>query len=379
MKILFVISAFGVLSGAEQVLLDFLKSETSIDPVFLLIGSNPSATNFFEGVASKNNIYFVESKTNLNSTLSRFLTMGIKRYFLNVKLLSNHTIRYLKNDDTIKCIYYDNSFETAMFYPLFKGKKRVAHIHDMIDMFRPMHKHCVLEGCKAVDSIITVSEAAKNQLVSNGIDQEKITVAHNGLMCNAMPYKDKEDLEKITLGFVGSAIKRKGLDTFVSIANQTLMEMRSRGDIRQIRIILITNSDIKNTYCKESLGKLNPSIQMCLYQKLAREKVLKRYEEMDMLIVPSRFDPLPTVVIEAIMRGTAVMGSNKDGIPEMIKNKELLFELENVKEASEKLLAWLNKPLKDKQQIMRDLQQHIISDFSSEEKKRKVTNVLERL
>ena len=38
MKVLFILNAFGPLSGAEHVLLDFLKSAPEIDPILLQIG-----------------------------------------------------------------------------------------------------------------------------------------------------------------------------------------------------------------------------------------------------------------------------------------------------------------------------------------------------
>lgn len=379
MKILFVVTAFGIMSGAEQVLLDYLKSEDRIQPVFLLIGKNRDAVDFFSDVAVSKDIFFVESGMKLDSTFSRFFTMGLKRIALLQVLKSDETVRWLQKDPTIQAVYFNNSFETAMFSPLFEGKKRVAHIHDMIDMLRPAHKYCVLRGCSKAEKVITVSEAAKNQLVRNGIDGDKITVVHNGFPCEPVPYRGTEETGAITLGFVGSAIKRKGLDTFCLTVNALLKKLRANGDERQMKAMIITNSIDEDSYFRESIAAIDPSITVSVFRRLEREVVFKKYEQMDVLLVPSRNDPLPTVIIEALLKGTPVMGSDKDGIPEMLPCEEMLFEVGNAEEAAEKLMLWLSQPLSTKEQIMNVLQTHIQNAFSPVVKKNRVMSVLTSL
>lgn len=47
----------------------------------------------------------------------------------------------------------------------------------------------------------------------------------------------------------------------------------------------------------------------------------------DLLIVPSKADSCPNTVMEAIYNGIPVIGSNRGGIPEMLRDNELIFEL----------------------------------------------------
>ena len=47
--------------------------------------------------------------------------------------------------------------------------------------------------------------------------------------------------------------------------------------------------------------------------------VFSYLEKAYALLVPSRFDNFPTVIIEAFSSGVPVIGSNAGGIPEMIK------------------------------------------------------------
>jgi glycosyltransferase involved in cell wall biosynthesis len=58
-----------------------------------------------------------------------------------------------------------------------------------------------------------------------------------------------------------------------------------------------------------------------------------------LLVVPSRTDNLPTVVLEAFSTYTPVIGANTGGIPDMIEDgyNGILFEKENVNDLVVKL------------------------------------------
>ena len=56
------------------------------------------------------------------------------------------------------------------------------------------------------------------------------------------------------------------------------------------------------------------------------ENPLRVMKAADLVVVPSRTDPLPNVALEALALGTPVIGSNVDGIPVMLNFDDLLFE-----------------------------------------------------
>ncbi len=76
------------------------------------------------------------------------------------------------------------------------------------------------------------------------------------------------------------------------------------------------------------------------------EKIFKYYKISDLIVLPSRTDPFPMVMLEAGLFNKPFIGSKVDGIAEFIENgiSGLLFKSENVDE----LIDAIVKILEDK-------------------------------
>lgn len=124
--------------------------------------------------------------------------------------------------------------------------------------------------------------------------------------------------------------------------------MKKRDTFRgkQIEAVIVTNSKKGDAFLEECLSTLDRDIECNVFYSIPREKVFAQYETMDILLVPSRFDPLPTVVLEASLEGVPVMGTNKDGLPEMQVNEDMLFSVDDVADAVRKIERWFDLPLK---------------------------------
>ena len=371
MKVLFILNAFGPLSGAEHVLLDFLKSAPEIDPILLQIGPKKNDLSEFAEIVPQNQSLYVFADEPLMSGVSRQWLMRIRRDLMCRKLQKSKIISDLKRDNSIELVYFNNSFEAAVFFPLFREKKTIVHIHDMVDMFRPAHKKCVLESCENAEHILTASDACRKMLIKNRIDSSKVSTAYNSIAMGKRDYV-QSDSNNITIGFVGSAIKRKGFDVYINIINTLKRQDTLRG--KQIKAIVITNSKKKDAFLEDCLSKLDRDIACNVYYSIPREQVFSKYKMMDLLLVPSRFDPLPTVVLEASLEGVPVIGTDKDGIPEMQVDKDMLFDVGNVAGAIERIEKWFGLPFEVRKEKMDKAQAYIERTFTAENKKRVVLN-----
>lgn len=68
------------------------------------------------------------------------------------------------------------------------------------------------------------------------------------------------------------------------------------------------------------LGKMMPSVS--LLGHLNSEELESAYARAWVVIVPSRWDTFPTVLLEAMARGKAIVASNRGGIPEMLSQTD---------------------------------------------------------
>lgn len=268
-------------------------------------------------------------------------------------------------------VYFNNSFEAASFYPLFENSKTVVHIHDMVDMFRPAQKKCVLEACENAGRVLTASEACRKMLIKNKIDSSKVATAYNSIVLEKKDYV-QSDTEKITIGFVGSAIKRKGFDIYITIVNTLKKQDTFKG--KQIEAVIVTNSKKGDAFLEKCLSTLDREVECNVFYSIPREKVFAQYGTMDILLVPSRFDPLPTVVLEASLEGVPVMGTNKDGIPEMQVDEDMLFNIDDVADAIIKIEKWFNLPFETRKEKMDKAQAYIECTFTATKKKSVVLN-----
>jgi glycosyltransferase involved in cell wall biosynthesis len=66
--------------------------------------------------------------------------------------------------------------------------------------------------------------------------------------------------------------------------------------------------------------QMNLSDSIHFLGKIQRNMLSSYYKEADLLCVPSLSDSLPTVVLEAFISGTPVVGSHVGGIPFMVRN-----------------------------------------------------------
>lgn len=370
MKVLFVLNAFGPASGAEHVLIDFLKTAPEIEPLFLHIGPVKPEINEFLQVASPEDCYHVEINTSIMSPLSRQWFMKPIRADLCRRIKTSKVFKNLLKK-TFELVYFNNSFEAASFYPLFENSKTIVHIHDMVDMFRPAHKKCVLEACEKAGRILTASEACRKMLIKNKINSSKVETAYNSVALEKKNYV-RSDTEKITIGFVGSAIKRKGFDIYIAIIN-TLKKQDTFKE-KEIEAVVITNSKKGDAFLEKCLSTLDRDVECNVFYSIPREKVFAQYGTMNLLLVPSRFDPLPTVVLEASLEGVPVIGTNKDGIPEMQVDEDMLFYVDDIADAIRKIEKWFNLPFKTRKEKMDKAQAYIECTFTTAKKKNIVLN-----
>ena len=355
MRVCFIISGIAY-SGAEIVLERYLKNNTLIDPYFILIYDKQEIYKKLCDVYGESKVY----KLNIKHNKHRLRI--IPKY--DAKLIKDKIITLI---DKIKpsIIYANNTMETMLLNEYAKNSEVpcVAHIHDMKMSIRSIIRRKYTEQSLTVyDKIIMVSEATKAQWCI-----ENAEVIYNNLDDDYFKNESKQYKTIENIGIVGTISHRKGSDLVLESIDDLcklgvqLNIVYNHGDEKLISGLI----DKKNKY----------SNQINIYNNLNSEEIKDFYDKMDLIIVPSRQDPLPTVVIESMARRTIVTGSRIDGIPEMIKDHRLLFSQNSKDEIVLKVKELLKYSNEDLNNISQSQYEYCKQNFSREIKVNKINDM----
>lgn len=374
-KVLFVVASFIDASGAEMALIDYLSSSTD-DNYVLLIGTNADNRNIFLRALPPDHLYFWKYEEYRDCALTRFVFMALEGARVKKHYQKDAASDWVEKQK-FDCVYLNNTLENALFGRMFEGYPVISHIHDMVRHLRPAWGYCGALGSRKAEMVITPSKAAKEELCSYGVPKEKVHVVYNGLSFPNRKFHCSYDRGTLTLGFVGGAIVRKGFDFLIKYLNLLQKRGLKEYGIDKIRLIIATNTP-ENDYFKKNIKELNREISLEIYRNLDHAVLSEKYNEMDILLVPSRNDPAPLVVAEGISMGCCVLGSRCDGIPEMLDSEELIFEKDNLESCYSALLGWLKKQRREQEQIIEACQTFVVKRFNSEIKKNTIQNMIEQ-
>jgi len=240
---------------------------------------------------------------------------------------------------------------------------------------RPVLKRFMRRTLNQADQLVTVSAAMKAELIRRGYPESKISVVYNGVdealfhpldLAESRKQLNLPQEKKILL-FVGSlTITSKGIDLLLD-AVQEITESN-------LMVYLI------------GTGEEKPQIEALIHQKQLSDKIILHepvphaklndwFNAADLLVLPSRREGVPNVILEAMATGTPVVASNVGGIPEIIipEITGLLHRSGSVNDLKDKITDALNHSWDD-QAISQSSQR-----FSWESNSQQYLQIVEKL
>jgi len=169
---------------------------------------------------------------------------------------------------------------------------------------------------KKADAVLTVSKAVAADILNGGFikDPSKIKVVYDGLDLKKYALlEDKEILrnrlsflkDTFYICFVGSLVKRKGLEHLIS----AFKEIKNEG----LKLLIIGDGPYRDVLL--NMAK-DPRIEFPGYRTDAALYI----KASDLFVLPSLYEGLPNVIIEAMAVGTPVLATEVSGIPELIEH-----------------------------------------------------------
>ena len=186
------------------------------------------------------------------------------------------------------------------------------------------------------DRIIAVSNCIREMLINKfKVDENKISTIPN--FADSEDYSDKRRTfpdDSFCILSVGRFHKDKNFETLI----KAISEIRSH----RIKLILIGEGPEKSKY--ENLIE-----QYLINAELIQpQKDLKKYfDTADICILPSVRDPLPGFMLQSGLYCKPFIGSDTDGISEVIQNNinGLLFEKKNSAELAAKIMFFIENKI----------------------------------
>lgn len=188
------------------------------------------------------------------------------------------------------------------------------------------------------DKFVTISEMQKKLIVDHGRDPEDVDVVHNYLLWKGSPTCSRAEArnrleipsDKIVIGLVGRIdFHQKRQDFLVKAIAKSRQQFKGHH-------FLIAGDGPDQPLLKDIIrhSELEDIVSLCPWHDDAN----LIYPALDALVLPSAYEGVPLVMLEAVSQGLPVFASNVDGMSEFLP-KEWLFDPEDEERCSFLLLS----------------------------------------
>ncbi len=281
-------------------------------------------------------------------------------------------------------IVYSNGLGVlvGIFAAFFSGVIHVWHIHEIIrkpDYFYSVY-HRLLNWQFGYN--IVVSEAVKSFWAKEG--STNFYRIYNGIpLPRTSPslFKIREELglppSALVIGMIGRVSYLKGQDYFLKIAYELLKHDQ---DLKFIMVgdVYPGNEDL---YDELNLLKDNLGIKDSIIDLGYRRDISDILEALELFILPSTLpDSFPTVILEAMQQGKAIISTRQGGALEMLEEhvSGLFIPIHESKAAADIILPLLQNENTRKAMGI-EAKKKVLEDFSSEKFKEKLLATIEEI
>ncbi len=175
----------------------------------------------------------------------------------------------------------------------------------------------ILWAANQAKALITVCQALKDELVSLGVSEKKITVLRNGVDLDFFCETERESNRKLlglsrsTIMSVGHLVERKGHDLVI----QSLLDVPETD-------LLIVGAGQELKALQHLTTRLGLDTRVRFIGEVSQADLKKYYSAADVLVLASSREGWPNVLLESMACGTPVVATNVWGSPEVVTKPE---------------------------------------------------------
>jgi glycosyltransferase involved in cell wall biosynthesis len=216
--------------------------------------------------------------------------------------------------------------------------------------------------------IVCVAKSASEEHIKKGYCGRKINIIQNGFIIddfqinepqkNDLKSKLNIDFSTTIVGFVGRFHPIKDYLTFINTAKDLITNSS-----KSFTFLMIGKDFDENNKLLISILKSN---NLTNYFKLIgnQNDVIPYYSIMDVFCLTSLSEGFPNVLVEAILMEVPVFSTRCGDAEFIIKNNKFLFDFENHKMLSKKIIDYIDKANEIKKIETLENKKHIINNFS---------------
>jgi glycosyltransferase involved in cell wall biosynthesis len=249
-------------------------------------------------------------------------------------------------------------FLVALAARPFPSVKKITTIHSMENKekfwaWRWWRYHFIKKSLMQFDYVFTVSESVRNNTIRYfSLPPQKVVTVMNGidlselkpdLSANEVRRRYKIPPDHFVILCVGRLEYAKGQDILLRAIASII---KSGSFSEKISVLLVGNPHPPSFQKKLQVISEELKIEKNVIWVGYEPNVSNILQIADLYIQPSRRDALPRALMEAMGVGVCSIGSDVDGIPEIIEHEKtgLLFENENTEDLASQIKKVLAHP-----------------------------------
>lgn len=294
--------------GAERIMIQSMRAAKETGAQVTVVVPNLYQDKGFEQEAQKwaDTILHLPYR-GAGISLKRTIGVIIYNLFATLKLYC-----YAKKEN-VTCIY-SNTFQTILgvIAAHHLHLPHIWHFHEMPhpefawqNNMRFLYKHWTQYVGNKVIFISQAQQNAWNTIMRKSINNE---IIYNPIC--PLELQKKEEHTNIRIGYLGSFEKRKNLQLLVQVMDRILSEY--------------PNVELWLCGAQTDRDSLISSRERT-YILPATKDVASYYAKLDIFVLPSLYETMPLVVLEAMQAGVCVIQTNQSGLVELLEDTKDCF------------------------------------------------------